>query len=227
MEALLLRASSYAADVDGVIHLITLLAGFWFIVAEVVLFYFIFKFRKKNNEKAQYITGEKKEEMKWIHWPHNLIIVCDIVLVFFAIKAWYHIKQELPDPDFTVKITGQQWAWRMQHPGPDKQLDTADDIELVDELRVVVGKTYHYKLESLDVMHSFSVPVFRLKQDAIPGRTITGWFKPTRTGAFDIQCAEMCGIGHGIMGARIIIETEEEHQKWMESLSGNSVAQAL
>ena len=65
------------------------------------------------------------------------------------------------------------------------------------------------------MLHSFSVPVFRLKQDAIPGRVITGWFKPTMTGTYDIQCAEICGIGHGLMPARIVIETAEQHAAWM------------
>jgi len=65
------------------------------------------------------------------------------------------------------------------------------------------------------VLHSFSIPVFRLKQDAVPGRVITGWFKPTRTGTYDIQCAEMCGAGHGLMPARVIIESADEHAKWM------------
>ena len=94
-------------------------------------------------------------------------------------------------------------------------LDTADDITTVDELHVEVGKTYHFQLEATDVIHCFSVPVFRLKQDAVPGRTITGWFKPTRVGEFDIQCAEMCGIGHGVMAARIHIETQEQHAAWV------------
>ncbi len=64
-------------------------------------------------------------------------------------------------------------------------------------------------------MHSFSVPIFRLKQDAIPGRTITGWFEPTITGEYSIQCAEMCGIGHGVMGARIHIERGGQHAAWV------------
>jgi cytochrome c oxidase subunit 2 len=67
------------------------------------------------------------------------------------------------------------------------------------------------------VLHSFSVPVFRLKQDAVPGRTIKGWFKPTMTGGFDIQCAEMCGIGHGIMAARVLIENPQQHTEWVTS----------
>ncbi|TDJ14205.1 MAG: hypothetical protein E2O66_03570, partial [Deltaproteobacteria bacterium] len=85
----------------------------------------------------------------------------------------------------------------------------------VNELHVKVDTLYHYKLEALDVLHSFSVPVFRLKQDAIPGRTITGWFEATQTGEYGIQCAEICGIGHGLMGARIFIESPEAHAAWL------------
>jgi cytochrome c oxidase subunit 2 len=72
-------------------------------------------------------------------------------------------------------------------------------------------------MRSRDVLHDFSVPVFRLKQDIIPGREITAWFEPTVAGTFDIQCAEMCGIGHGIMGARIFVETPEQHAAWLET----------
>jgi len=82
-----------------------------------------------------------------------------------------------------------------------------------------VEKTYHFRLESRDVLHSFSVPVFRLKQDAIPGRSITGWFQPTLTGEYSVQCAEICGIGHGVMAARIHIEDANQHATWV---AGNS-----
>ena len=115
---------------------------------------------------------------------------------------------------------------RLGQPGPDGELDTADDIRTVDDLHIEVGKTYHFELQSTDVMHSFSVPVFRLKQDAVPGRTINGWFKATKTGEFDIQCAEMCGIGHGIMAGRIHIESAEDHQKWMASKASDNLASA-
>lgn len=223
MESIIERASSFAGEIDSVIMIIALLGGFWLLVAEFVLFYFIFKFKRKNNENASYIAGEKHEETKWIHWAHYAVIACDVVIIIFAIKVWMSVKQTLPEADQTVRIIGQQWAWKFVQPGPDGQLDTEDDIFTVDELHVKVNTTYHYKLESDDVLHSFSVPVFRLKQDAVPGRTITGWFKPTKTGEYDIQCAEMCGIGHGIMGARIFIETEEEHDKWMQQFQVGQV----
>ena len=86
------------------------------------------------------------------------------------------------------------------------------DIRTIDELHVKVDTVYHYELGARDVLHSFSVPVFRLKQDAVPGRIIKGWFKANKTGEWDIQCAEICGIGHGLMGARIAVETPEQHR---------------
>ena len=216
MELIIARASSFAADIDMVIVLVAVLSGFWFFLAEAVLFYFIFKFRQRDGVKAQYITGTKKEEKKWLHWPHNLIIVCDLIIIFFAIKVWYDIKQDLPPAQEVVQVVGRQWSWQFVHPGLDKQLGTEDDVATVDELRVKVGVTYHFKLESRDVLHSFSVPVFRLKQDAVPGRVITGWFTPTKAGEYDIQCAEMCGMGHGLMHARLVVEDEEAHNQWLK-----------
>lgn len=215
MENFILQASSYAKDIDNLIMLIAVLGGVWLFAAEFILFYFIFKYRRSANQKAAYITGEKHHEKQWIHWPHYAVIVCDIVIIYFAITVWMDIKQTLPPPDSTIRIVGQQWAWKFTQPGADNVLGTEDDIHTVDELHVQVGKVYHFKLEADDVLHSFSVPVFRLKQDAVPGRTITGWFKPTVSGTYDIQCAEMCGIGHGIMGATLTVSDGPEHQAWI------------
>jgi cytochrome c oxidase subunit 2 len=217
MQYILPEASTSAATVDFVINLIFYIGGAWLILAEAVLFYLLFKYRQKAGVKAEYITGEKHEEQRWIHIPHNLVLVFDVIIVVAAINAWYEIKQFQPPADETVRVIGQQWSWRFVHPGLDKKLDTADDVETVDEFHVKVDTTYHFQLESVDVLHSFSIPAFRLKQDAIPGRVITGWFKPTKVGEYDFQCAEICGIGHGIMKSRLIVETPEEHEKWLKA----------
>ena len=224
IERYVAAASSYAQDIDGLITLIAVLVGFWFILAEGVFFYFIFKFRAKPGQRAQYISGEEKSQKRWVTIPHLLVLVCDVVIIVMAIKVWVDVKQTLPEPEQTVRITAQQWAWSFTHPGADGKLDTDDDIRTVDELHVMVDTNYHFKLESMDVVHSFSVPVFRLKQDAIPGRTITGWFRPIKTGSFDIQCAEMCGIGHGLMPAKIVIETKAQHTAWVASRSKTQLA---
>lgn len=220
----LARASSYAGDIDGLILLITVLVGFWFFVAEGVFFWLIFRFRAKEGQKAQYITGEDKKHKRWVTIPHLLVLVCDVVLIVAAVKVWVGIKQTLPTPDVTIKVIGQQWAWTFVHPGPDGALNTKDDIVTIDELHVEIGKTYHFELEATDVVHSFSVPVFRLKQDAIPGRTIRGWFKPTVGGEYDIQCAEICGIGHGMMAARIFIESPKQHSAWLDMQTPSKLA---
>lgn len=218
-ERLLPRASSYAGEIDGQIILITAFIGFWFLAAEGILFWLIFKFRHKEGKKSLYVSGEEKHEKRWVTIPHMLVLVCDVFIIVGAIRVWTHVKQTMPPADETIRITAQQWAWVFTDPGPDGIIDTKDDVRTVDELHVKVGKVYHFKLDARDVIHSFSVPVFRLKQDAIPGREITGWFKPEMTGTFDIQCAEMCGIGHGIMGARIVIQTPEEHAVWLRDRS--------
>jgi cytochrome c oxidase subunit 2 len=210
------RASTFAGEIDGLVVLITILVGVWFFATQIMFFWLMWRFRAGANPKSQYITGKEPHLKRWINIPHMLILLCDVVIIIAAVRVWVRVKQTLPPPDDAVRIVGQQWAWAFQHSGGDGRLDTADDVWTSDTLHVAQGKTYHFLLESKDVLHSFFVPVFRLKQDAIPGRTITGWFKPTRTGTFDILCAEICGIGHGIMGGRVVISSPEQHAAWVQ-----------
>jgi cytochrome c oxidase subunit 2 len=204
-------ASSFSGDIDNLFFVITLIIGFWFILVFGALVYFILRFRRKDGVKAQYITGEKHSETKWTHYPHYAVIAMDVVIIAANIIVWVNIKQTLPPKDNLIRVIGQQWSWSFVDAGQDGVLDTADDITTVNDLHVKVDETYHFELQSRDVLHNFSVPAFRLRQDAVPGRTISGWFKPTSTGSFDIQCAEMCGYGHGIMGAAITVHSEESY----------------
>jgi cytochrome c oxidase subunit 2 len=225
IEQLVVAASTYARDIDNLIIFIGVIVGFWFILCEAMLFYLIVRYRAKDGVRSEYITGEEKDLKRWITIPHMLVLVCDLFILYGAIQVWVEVKQTLPErPYETVRVIGQQWAWSFIHPGADGELDTDDDIKTVDELHIASDKPYIYELEARDVLHSFSVPVFRLKQDAIPGRVIKGWFQATRTGEFDIQCAEICGIGHGVMGARIIIETPERHMAWIAENSPTILA---
>jgi len=224
IEHYLPAASTYAEHIDGLFSLIFWLVGFWFVVCQGAFFWLLFKFKKRDGVKAQYVTGDIKSEKRWISYPHLLVLVCDVFIIWGAVRVWYEIKQDLPPAQETVRVIGQQWAWTFVHPGPDGQIDTADDIAKVNELNLKVDTLYHYKLEAKDVLHNFSVPAFRLKQDAIPGRVITGWFEPTMTGDFSVQCAEICGIGHGLMGARVIIHTAEDYAAWNAKNSPISIA---
>jgi cytochrome c oxidase subunit II len=209
------EGSTYAADIDNLILLIGVIVGAWFIAAEVIFFWLIFKFRARDGVRAQYVAGEHPREKRWVSYPHYAVLVFDVIIVIAALRVWNDIKIAAPPAEERVRVIAQQWAWTFVHAGPDGALDTADDIRTVDELNLQVNRTYHYELHSRDVLHSFSVPVFRLKQDAVPGRAISGWFTPTVAGDFDIQCAEICGIGHALMPARVHVRAADAHAAWM------------
>ena len=213
-------ASSYAADIDTLFDVITLLVGIPFLISCYLFFAFILRFKAKEGHKAMYITGTEHKYMKWIHRAHIPILTFDLVIVVMAVQVWYDVKQDLPEMESEVRVIAQQWAWTFVHPGADNVQGTADDITKINELHVSIDKLYHFKLESRDVLHNFSVPVFRLKQDAVPGR-----FEPVIAGEFDIQCAEICGIGHGLMPARIHISSASEHAAWVQRESAAALAQ--
>ena len=223
-ERYITAASTYAHSIDHLFILIAALVGFWLLLAEGMLFWLVFRFRAREGHATQYITGEEPHLKRWINIPHTLIILCDVVIIVWAISVWYHIKQVQPPADATVRVIGQQWAWSFQEPGPDGVFDTADDLRSVGELHVVLDKTYHFELMSRDVVHSFAIPAFRLKQDAVPGRVITGWFRPSRVGTYDIQCTQMCGLGHALMAGRIVVETAQDHAAWLLRNSGPAPA---
>lgn len=211
----LASASSYAAQIDNLIVLITVLIAFFFTLTTVMFFWLIWRFRARPGVKSQYIQGDEKHLKAWINRPHVLVLICDVIIIVFAMKVWHHIKQQQPPAEARVRVIGQQWAWVFQYPGADGQFDTGDDFYTSDQLYVENNKTYHFELRSRDVIHDFSVPAFRLKQDAIPGRTITGWFRPTLAGTYDIQCAEICGLGHGVMYGRIHVQNSEDYNRWV------------
>jgi cytochrome c oxidase subunit II len=211
----LASASSYAAQIDNLIVLVTVLIAFFFTLTTVMFFWLIWRFRARPGVKSQYIQGDEQHIKKWINRPHVLVLICDVIIIVFAMKVWHHIKQQQPPAEARIRVIGQQWAWVFQYPGADGQFDTGDDFYTSDHLYVENNKTYHFELRSRDVIHDFSVPAFRLKQDAIPGRTITGWFRPTLAGTYDIQCAEICGLGHGVMYGRIHVQDAEDHNRWV------------
>lgn len=226
IEAFILEGSTYAGKIDFLINMIGWMVGFWFFLCQGIFFYLIIANRAKPGVNAGYVTGDEKFPKNLISYAHWGVLICDVFILWFAVSTWYDIKQDLPPAQETVRVIGQQWAWTFVHPGPDGKIDTDDDITLIDELHLKKGTLYHYQLESKDVLHSFSIPVFRLKQDAIPGRTITGWFEPTIIGEYSIQCAEICGIGHGIMGARVFLETDDQHATWMQQYTTTNLAAA-
>lgn len=208
-------ASTYAGDIDGLYWLITYLMGFSFIVTQIAMFYLMFRYKKKDGVKAKYFGH--KGNMKWVILPLLLFVAFDVSVDLKTANVWASIKQTFPQAKDHVRVIAKQWDWTFIHAGPDGKLDTADDIETDGELHLKKDRVVYFDLQSIDVVHSFSIPVFRLKQDVIPGRAITSWVEPTLAGSWDLQCTEMCGVNHAIMAAKVIIHEEAEYDQWLAS----------
>ena len=110
------QASTYAADIDNLVLLIGVIVGFWFVLVEVVFFGLIIAYRRRPGVKAEYITGEEKHQKRWVGIPHELVLVCDVVIIIAAVRVWVNVKQTIPPAQETVRVVAQQWAWSCAHP---------------------------------------------------------------------------------------------------------------
>jgi cytochrome c oxidase subunit 2 len=242
-------ASAHGGQIDGMIG--------WVHVFMLVLFvgwggffvYCLVRFRRSRNPVAIY-TGVTSNVSTYSEI--GVVIVEAVLLIGFAIPLWAARVEGLPPENeaLVVQVTGEQFAWNIHYPGPDrvfgrtdiKLLDlqsnplgldrsdpaAKDDVTTVNQLNLPVNRPIIVRLRSKDVIHSFGVPEFRVKQDAIPGLTIPIWFIPnvttaemrTRTGnpefEYEIACAQLCGLGHYRMRGFVTVQTAEEFQKWME-----------
>ncbi len=211
-----LNISTFGGEIDAVIEMIYLIVLVWLIAAEGVLFYFLFRY-KKNGGRAKWAPADTLRANAWILFPVVLVTICDFVIEAASATAWDEVKTELPESDFLVRIEGRQFVWRFVYAGEDGVLDTADDFQTVNELRIPRGEVIRFELVAHDVLHSFWVPALRLKQDAVPGRVIPGWFAATTDGLYDIACAEICGAGHTMMRADLVVEPPEVYQAWAKA----------
>lgn len=216
MELLPENVSSYGDGIDSIIHLIVVVVGIWFIAAEALLLFFAIRYRRKTGKPAAYVTGNTLTAAAWVLIPAAAVLACDLVIEAAGKPVWHEIKQTLPDPDQVVRIEGRQFVWDMVHPGADGEIGTRDDIATLNMLHVPLDATVQFELSAKDVIHSFFVPNMRLKQDAVPGRTIKGWFKATKEGEYMISCAELCGMGHGNMRGVLKVLGPEAYRLWVE-----------
>jgi cytochrome c oxidase subunit 2 len=131
---------------------------------------------------------------------------------------WTQIKgrDSVPADAYPIKVHAKQFEWLFTYPGPDGQLGTDDDIaEVRNKLHVPLGRAVVLEEESEDVIHSVFVPVFRLKQDAVPGMHIRSWFIATQVGEYEMACAELCGMGHYKMRAKVTVQSPAEFAAWL------------
>ena len=137
-----------------------------------------------------------------------------VVLTFLSVPAWSKIKMSQPPTDLVIQVNAKQFNWQVSYPGPDGKFGTADDKQFLDEMHVPVNKPVKVILKSQDVIHSFFVPSFRIKQDAVPGREISAWFDATKPGKYEWPCAELCGFGHSGMKGWVYVHTPADYEKW-------------
>ena len=188
---------------------------------------------------AQMLYRNKGELKSLI--PDMIIMTFEIALiVFYAIPVWNKIKATVPDSKDAIRIevVAEQFGWNIHYAGPDGKLGprkselvhfsnpigldrgdpaSADDVVMGNEMRLPVDKTVVIDLLSKDVIHSFFVPEFRIKQDAMPGMKIPMWITPNKTGKFEITCAQLCGFAHSLMRGDVYVQTQEEFDAWYQS----------
>ena len=207
--------SSYAKDIDKLFYLIYYITAFIFLLVTVLMIWFLiqYRYREGDTRRARYTHGNSALELTWTIIP----AIVFIGLWFASRTTWAEIKGQSPPPDVEVRVTAKQFAWSFAYPGPDKLFDTTDD-KTDKELNVPVNKVVRVHLRSDDVIHSFFVPSFRLKQDAVPGREIQVWFKATKPGRYELPCAELCGPGHSGMVGWVNVYSEADYQKWVQKL---------
>jgi cytochrome c oxidase subunit 2 len=211
--------STYAPKIDGLFNLILYMVGFTFLVTEVALVWFVFRYSKRSADKGAFTHGNHQLEMVWTAIPATALLF----IAFKQMGTWAEIKFEKSFPThgrFTrekpiAEVWASQFDWRFRYPGDDGVIGTVDDVENAFEFVVPVREPVVFHLRSRDVIHSFFVPQFRLKQDALPGHTIPVWFQAEEEGLYDLVCAELCGWGHYKMAGRVRVVSAQEFDQRM------------
>ena len=204
------NVSTYGQDIDWLFHLIYYITGITFVLVFATMLVFLVIYRDRPGRRARYTHGSTPLEIAWTVVPAVILVI----LTLLSVPAWSRIKMTMPQTDFVVQVTAKQFNWQVAYPGPDGKFGTADDKNFLDEMHVPVNKVIRVNLKSQDVIHSFFVPSFRMKQDAVPGREIGQWFEVTKPGKYEWPCAELCGFGHSGMKGWIYVHTPEEYAKW-------------
>jgi cytochrome c oxidase subunit 2 len=188
---------------------------------------------------ARFLSQNKSELTSLI--PPLLVMVFEICLVFFVdLPVWSEIKMTLPDAKnaVVVEVVAEQFAWNIRYSGADGKFgarkpelvhfnnpigldrsdpDAADDVMVGNELHLPVNRPALLKLTTKDVIHDFFVPEFRIKQDIVPGMEIPIWVEPNRIGRYELACAQLCGFGHSLMRADVVVQSQEDFDAWLKS----------
>ncbi|MFQ5551331.1 MAG: cytochrome c oxidase subunit II, partial [Gemmatimonadales bacterium] len=201
--------------IDFLYYVILWITGIAFVIVEIGLVWFLFKYRARPGRKARYYQGNNRAEVIWTAVPAVTVVVVGLM----SAGTWNELKgrDSVPADALEYGVHAQQFEWYFTHAGPDGQLGSEDDIRIRNQLHIPVDQPVVMQLTAEEVIHSFFVPAFRIKQDAMPGMTINVWFEVTQTGEYELACAELCGIGHTRMRARVFVHTADDYREWLAS----------
>ena len=205
-------ASSGAGNVDALFIFLVALSALMSAAIFIMILFFAVKYRRRPGQEAEQIEGSSVLEITWS------VIPLMIFMVIFAWGAIIYFQERTPPQGATeVYVVAKQWMWKLQHEEGQREIN---------ELHVPVGRDIKLIMTSQDVIHSFYIPAFRMKQDVLPGRYTTAWFRATRPGSYHLFCAEYCGTQHSGMIGQIVVMEPAQYEAWLAGggASGSLVA---
>jgi cytochrome c oxidase subunit 2 len=205
--------STFGQSLDNMWLVILWITGIVFVITEITLVVFMVKYRHREGRKAEYIHGSNNAEVLWT----TITFVIVIGIAFYSKGLWDEIRDpdRIPANAYPINMIATQFEWNATYAGADGQFDTSDDFVSRNVLHIPVAQPVVVNLIAQDVIHSFFLPEFRVKQDAVPGMITPVWFEATRTGEFTLACAELCGLGHYTMGGTVIVHSQADFQDWL------------
>jgi cytochrome c oxidase subunit 2 len=195
------QASTMASRVDALYIFLLIVTGMMALFVCIFVIYFAARYRHRPGVRAEQIEGSNALEIVWSTIPFL------IFMVIFAWGAVVYFKERTPPADSTeVYVVAKQWMWKLEH---------AEGQREINELHVPVGRDVKLIMTSQDVIHSFFIPAFRIKQDVLPGRYTVAWFRATKPGTYHLFCAEYCGTQHSGMVGSIVVQDPAQYEAWM------------
>ncbi len=204
------RASSVAGNVDALFIFLLIVSGLMSLLIFACILYFAARYRYRPNVRAEQIEGSTPLELTWS------IIPLGIFMVIFLWGAVVYFQERTPPRDAAeVYTVAKQWMWKFEHAEGQRELN---------ELHVPVGRDVKMIMTSQDVIHSFFVPAFRIKQDVLPGRYTVAWFRAIKPGTYHLFCAEYCGTQHSGMIGSVIVMEPAQYEAWMSGTSSGPLS---
>jgi len=196
------QASTFAWQVDYLYYYLLVVSLVFSIPLLVAIFYFAVRYR----EKEKYATPEEIHGSIVLETAWSIIPFIVSMTIFLGGAYVYYNQYRMPDEGTEIYVVGKQWMWKIQHEGGQREIN---------ELHVPVDTNIKLTLTTEDALHSFYIPAFRTKVDAVPGRYTYMWFNATKTGKYHLFCAEYCGLNHSGMVGYVNVMSKEDYEAWL------------